>query len=329
MPAAGPDALPTCRHVSFSGPSTDLAADGGGGKQRDLQLQALRDQLSALELGINPNGAPQAAASTSAAAVAAAGVEAPSAASPGPRGRSRNDVVVGGAGSQPGSQPTSPHRRWWQRGGRAEAAPAAGAGRPLRLQTSRSLPQEDDQPSSPALLYAQRAEQWKQDAVQASQQIDAALQRSSSGSPNRLARLFGRGGSPAAAKQTVAAAAVGAGHEATYDLQVQSKAGGASAAAAANPLRSSNSASDGGGATCAAAGAGSGSSRGSPRGSRDFRISSFSPENRSGAGSPVQQSGLGPAGGGSGGCGRPRSGQGQASRPHMGQSPRKQAWKPL
>ncbi len=321
------DAPPTCRHVGFSCPATDPAADGSGSRQRDLQLQALRGQLSDLELGMKPTGAPVAAAS--AAAPSGAGraqrSEAPPAASPGPRGQSRSGAE--GPASQPASQLDSPHRRWWQRNGQPDAAPVADRGRPTLLQTSRSLPPEDDQPSSPALLYAQRAEQCKQDAAQASQQIDAALQRSSSGSPG-LARLFGRGG-PAAAKQGVAAAVGGAGQEATYDLQVQGKAASAPATGrAGSPLRSSNSMSDGGSVACVAAAAGSASGHGSPSGARDFRISSFSPENRSGAGSPVQQGGLGPAGSGSGG-GRPRSGQGQACRAHTGSSPRKQVWKPL
>ncbi|KAL4427717.1 hypothetical protein ABPG75_001806 [Micractinium tetrahymenae] len=324
------EAPPTCRHVSFSGPSADPAADSVSNRQRNVQLQALRDQLSALELGMNPNAEPSAAAAAAAAAsaaTAAAGTAAPPAASPGPRGRSRSDIVAGGAASQQGSQQGSP-RRWWQRSGRPDTAPASGVGRPPQLQTGRSLSPGDDQPSSPALLYAQRAEQCKQDAVQASQQIDAALQRSSSGSPGRLARLFGRGGSPGKGKQAASAAAGAAGQEATYDLQVQSKVAGAPpAATAANLLRSSNSASDGGSGACAAA-AGGGSRSGSPCASRDFRISSFSPENRSGAGSPVAQGALGSAGG-SGGGGRPRSAQGQASRPQTSHSPRRQVWKPL
>lgn len=191
----------------------------------------------------------------------------------------------------------------------AHLLPCVSAGNPAQARP------DEQQPPSPGAAAA----------AGAAQRLDAELKRAGSGSPGRLARLFGRSGGVAADSSRAkhgsdAAAATPPGGEATYDLQqppvrqdkADKGAAGRQGAPASHPLRCSNSTAS------SEVAAGGGSRAGSPR---DAGLAASCARAPSTGPSPLEQAA----------AGRPRSGgsnpPGSAVPPHR--SPRRQVWKPL
>ena len=292
-----------------------------------LQLHDLHSQLTALSqqgavtLGLNPNTVPRPAAP-----------ELRSPSPPPPQQRAASPTAASGKSASPVRNSFS--LAGWGSSQSPQRAARSPSLAPLRVVVDGAADGEE-QPRSPALVYAQRAHECKEQAAAASQHVDAELRQS--GSPGRLARLFGRvhlggGGGHGSSNGSPAR---GSTPEATYELllppppppqqqqQCQERTAAAAAGsrpvtAAAHPLRCSNSASSDAG----------GSRVGSPR---DAAMCGAAPENRSrpptsGSGTvtpkgEAQQPQPGrPRSGGSGGSAA-------AAAPHR--SPRRQAWKPL
>lgn len=175
-----------------------------------LQLHDLHSQLTALSqqgavtLGLNPNTVPRPAAP-----------ELRSPSPPPPQQRAASPTAASGKSASPVRNSFS--LAGWGSSQSPQRAARSPSLAPLRVVVDGAADGEE-QPRSPALVYAQRAHECKEQAAAASQHVDAELRQS--GSPGRLARLFGRvhlggGGGHGSSNGSPAR---GSTPEATYEL---------------------------------------------------------------------------------------------------------------